>query len=397
MKYSSFSSISFGGRALLFLRNIRFFSILCLLFIGLLNTSCKKGCQDITATNYDPKAKKDDGSCQYATVSRKEMLTHIGNNIIIPRYLKLKNNLEELKSSIESFTNAPTTTTLADAQSKHKTAWISWQKCSVFELGPAENLALRANTNTYPTDTIGIETNISSGNYTISSFTQVQRKGFPALDYLLNNGSDATIVSNYSSNNRRAYLLAVVNDLVTNVNSIYSSWIEGEGNYIQTFVAADGTDISSSLGLLVNQFNQDYELVKNAKLGAPLGKPLTTAFPEQVEALYSGSSTALAQQRLTTLYDLYLGVDENNSDGESLDDYLIALENATLSKNINEQFGKAITAMQAVPDTLSQAVINNYTLVDAAYEEIKKLIVFIKTDMATEMEVSITYNDGDGD
>ena len=32
-------------------------------------TSCKKGCVDSTATNYDEKAKKDDGTCEYASTT----------------------------------------------------------------------------------------------------------------------------------------------------------------------------------------------------------------------------------------------------------------------------------------------------------------------------------------
>ena len=36
-------------------------------------TSCKKkGCTDSNATNYSEKAKKDDGSCEFATIEEEE-------------------------------------------------------------------------------------------------------------------------------------------------------------------------------------------------------------------------------------------------------------------------------------------------------------------------------------
>lgn len=49
---------------------MRYLSFLLIAVVGLGFTGCKKkGCTDSTATNYDSKAKKDDGSCTYATPS----------------------------------------------------------------------------------------------------------------------------------------------------------------------------------------------------------------------------------------------------------------------------------------------------------------------------------------
>lgn len=56
--------------------------LLALAFITLTISSCnKEGCTDETATNYDPKAKKDDGSCEYEDLTLKyPQITLNGDN-----------------------------------------------------------------------------------------------------------------------------------------------------------------------------------------------------------------------------------------------------------------------------------------------------------------------------
>ena len=47
--------------------NIKTLGAVVLTGAVLIGTSCKKkGCTDPTATNYNEKAKKDDGTCEYA-------------------------------------------------------------------------------------------------------------------------------------------------------------------------------------------------------------------------------------------------------------------------------------------------------------------------------------------
>ncbi len=51
--------------------------------------------------------------------------------------------------------------------------------------------------------------------------------------------------------------------------------------------------------------------------------------------------------------------------------------------------------MQAVPDPLSNSIVNSQAVVNAAYLEIQKLVVLLKTDMPSSLGVLITYEDND--
>lgn len=367
-----------------------------LLFIGICTTvflfTCKKDKQkdNKPVDNFD----------------RKAMLTNIGNNVIIANYLSLQTEANALDAAVIQFNTTTDSANLANLQTAFNTAYATWQLCSVFELGPGESQLIRLNLNTFPTDTAQINANIASGVYDLGTAANVDAKGLPAIDFLLFESTFITTLANYTTannaTNRKTYLLALSNEIKTKANNIYNAWIASGGNYINTFITNSGTDIGSSLGLLINQLNYDFETIKNFKIGIPLGKKtLGTPLPEKVEGYFSGTSLALVIKHLKTIENIYLGRSELGVDGLGLDDYLTHLKtpynSGLLSDAIRAQLQTAISKLQSIPSPLSQTVVSNPTVVDAAYIELQKLVVLLKADMPAALGTLITYADNDGD
>lgn len=339
---------------------------------------------------------------------RSAMLENMGNNIILPSYKDLNNKAVSFDSAVTAFTAAPDITGIVTIQNSYKEVCIAWQYVSAFEFGPAEQVSLRINTNTFPTDTTQVASNISSGSYDLAAVNNIDAKGLPALDYLLFGlGADnAAILDKYAidanAGNRKTYLQNIAAEIKTNVNTVYTNWTANGGNYISTFKSAMGTDVGSSLGYLVNQLNYDFELLKNYKIGIPLGKKtLGTPLPEKVEGYFAGNSIELAMEHLKAIENIYLGKNREGIDESGIDDYLVHLKSqynsGQLSDAIKSQLTLAITKLQAVPDPLSQTILNNPAVVDAAYIEMQKQVVLFKTDMPSALGVLITYQDNDGD
>lgn len=337
---------------------------------------------------------------------RAAMLENIGSNIIIPNYSDLSDKMNLLKQAATDFTTAPDNSTLITLQTTFKNAYISWQKCSAFEFGPAMQVSLRMSINTFPTDSTQIQTNIASGSYNLATANNIDARGLPALDYLLHkrNGNNTEVLERFTTNPEaqgwKDYLTALVNDTKNLVDTVNNSWSPVSGNYLATFISNDGTDEGSSLGELINQLNYDYEQLKNARIGIPAGKQtLGVALPEKCEAYFAGYSAELALDHIIEIKDIYLGA--GDADGVGLDEYLIALDakhgSGQLSDAIKTQLNLAIVALQNVPDPLSETVVNNQTIVNSAYTEIQKGVVLLKTDMPSALSVLITYQDGDGD
>ncbi|HXB92908.1 MAG TPA: imelysin family protein, partial [Puia sp.] len=211
------------------------------------------------------------------TPAKDSILANIGNNIILPAYATLNTSVNSLDSAILDFNAGPKGAKLSAIQGLFKTAYTNWEYVSAYDgFGPAYSVQpTLAGLNLFPTSTTTIDGNISAGNNNVNAFANAAAKGFPALDYLLYSAGANTInkyTTDANAGNRKAYLAAVSADIKSEVNAAYKGWSSTGGNYIASFLNGTGNSVSSSLGLLINSMVQDFEILKNDRLGIPLGK-----------------------------------------------------------------------------------------------------------------------------
>ncbi len=351
--------------------------------------------------------KKDDTKAEY---DRAAMLENIGKNIIIPSYDQLSESLSELENAFNAFKTNPDVANLETLQGKYLESYLKFQTAVIFDFGPAADVNALDPLNIYPTSATSIEENIGSGDYDLDAGNQLDTRGYPALDYLLHGvgASNTEILEMYTSDSkakgRMNYIQAILDQLNSRVANNQKAWAADEDNYLATFIAANGTDVGSSTGIIVNQFNYNYEGLKNFKIGVPAGVTslIGSKFPEKVEAYYSGHSLVLAKKSLDALFGLYKGVSLlDDIDGEGLDDYLEFNECSYTGGNLNagivNEYSEAIAALEAIPETLSESITSNNEVVETAYEELQQVVIRIKTDLPSCLSVLITYEDGDGD
>ena len=181
-------------------------------------------------------------------------------------------------------------------------------------------------------------------------------------------------------------------------------WSANFESYIATFIENTGTNVGSSLGLLVNAMTRTFERkTRDGKIGIPAGlRTLGVPVPNAVEALYAGYSVELAQENLKAYQNFFQGQSLMSNatpgvGGESLLYYLAALENTELADEIEAGFTKTIAAIDLLNEPYQEEVVNNPTPSNNAIAEIQQLIVMIKSDMTSAMGISITFQDNDGD
>jgi predicted lipoprotein len=331
------------------------------------------------------------------------MLANYADALIIPNYQSAKIALDSLDVAYAAFAQSKSVADLQIVRQKLQVMYVRFQHISTSEFGQAETELLRANFNTYPADTAQINANIASGTYNLDIAANIDAKGLPAMDFLFygKQATDAGIAAWFAASpNRIAYVTACLSEMKTKLNAVLSAWTNG---YRTSFVNSQGSQIGSSLGLLVNQLNFEVDLLKNGKVGIPLGKKsMGVIYPEKTEAYYAnGYSVQLAKECLQNIENVYLGRSRAGSDGKGLDDYLDALKiqhtSGTLNNAIKTQFGVVKAKLNLVQEPMSASIVNHAAEVDAAYVEMVKLLVLLKTDMPSALGIVITYQDGDGD
>jgi len=356
-------------------------SILTFLFVSIFFTACD-----------------DNDSAPVTDFERSAMLQNLGENIILPRLTELQNEVDELNTAVETFSQDLDENSLVQAREAWRNAAEDWQSVSAFGFGPGELTLgpIGQVLGTFPVSEASIESAIDEQDFSLNNFRRDVR-GFYAIEYLLFGPETASTLQEWYQSSqgadRLAYLNAVTENLKSNIDQVVSEWNEG---YLTSFVESDGTSAGSATAQLFNAFSQDYEVLKNFKVGLPAGKRpgQSQPEPEKVEAYYSRMSLQLMEEHFEALVALWEG-----QDGLGFREYLQTVEGGPeLVNATQEQITQVEQAMENLPDLpLSQIIEQNPEAVEELHSELQRLTRFFKSDMASLLGIAITYDSGDGD
>lgn len=340
-----------------------------------------------------------DGANNHPDYDRSSVLADQANNIIRPSFSALALSCESLDNSVNTLIADPSLTHLEDARNALLDARTAFQKCTPYSsFGPSNSYALRNELNTFPSDTALIEQNIASGEYVLGSVSNLDAQGFPAIEYLLwRANNDAEILNALTNDSNRCdYLTSLSARCQEIASTVSDEWTSYSTMYIQQ----DGTDVGSSLGMVVNNLNLDFEkFIRDGKVGIPLGiRSLGNPLPGHVEAPYSGNSKALLKASLEGLLQLIEGSEGSSYSLSTYMDHVGAQHSGTeLSGVIRNHINDLINQVNAIDRPLETWLVEEAGAADQLYTDLQQLVVYLKVDMTSSLGILISYQDTDGD
>ena len=310
---------------------------------------------------------------------RQAMLVHWADNIILPALQDFRTASADLQASIDRLA---TSADLPAVRADFAAAYLSWQRLSPFMVGPGNELRLRAQVNTFPTDTErlleGVRTDLS-----LPTNTDVQ--GLPAIEFLLYGTADPL-----AHTGKLRQLSDRIVDLAT---AAETAWTFG---YRDAYVASTGNSATSSIDRTVNEYIQWYERnLRAGKVGLPAGVFSDRPLPELAEARYHGSlSKPLFHEALRTAESFFTTT-------PGLATYLDALEvqrdGEALSSRIEAGLADARRQATDLNEDFATQVTTDNTALLQLYDALQRNVVLLKVDMLQALSINVDYVDADGD
>ena len=314
-----------------------------------------------------------------------EVLTDLSIDVITETYNTLYTNSGVLESAVSSLSIGNETE--LDAV---KIAWQNtrspWEKSEGFLYGPVDTEGIDPAIDSWPVDVNAINNILNSDNAITSALLESnnEARGFHTIEYFIW-GLDGNKTASELTDRELEYLVAATQNLEAQTQDLYFGWLASEDNFAFNFTNAGetGSIYTSQKGALeeiVEGLVIIADEVANGKIEEPLNGNSGSARPEAEESRFSNNSKLDFADNIRSIQNIYLG-DYNGNNGNGITN-VVALTNTTLDTEIKTAISAAISAIEAIPGTFTDAIVNNRIAVQNAQTKVAELLTILESDLA---------------
>lgn len=329
---------------------------------------------------------------QKDTFDKEQMLKEIADDYILKRIQAFEVLLSELQTAVDTFVDSVSLDNLKEAKYKWKLANRVYKESRVFNIGAIKETYSHLRIETRPANPIFIENNISDSLSVIDDayFETIgfSSKGFGGIEYLLFHDIPHNIVNEFQDEQRKKYLKWAVQDVKKNIEVISNTW---ETVYYNQFYTSTTPGIESSVNILVNKLVEVTEKIYQEKLGKPLGKKDGVVDASKTEAPISRQSVYFINYELNAIEQVF-----KKGLYSYLDDMSLTNNEEKLSKVIQLQIQEIRTIIGGI-ESLEEDISAQTGKTEELYNEFKELLVLLKVDVVSGLNILFVINDNDGD
>lgn len=305
----------------------------------------------------------------------KNILTNVGNDVILATYQELYDQTQILANSLATLETDQTPANLEAARQAWRDARVPWEQSEGFLFGPVDQKGIDPAIDSWPVNQPDLEAVLSSPNALTKAYIDGldgTLKGFHTIEYLIFGTNNDKQLSDFTPR-QFEYLHACAQSLHGATEALYYSWKPEEQNFIANVINAGevGNTIypsqKSALEEIITGMVTIVDEVGNGKINDPLSQQNVNL----EESRFSANSKQDFANNIRSVKNAYLGVYKNTS-GVGISS-LISAKNSTLDTKVKQQIDEAIVAIEAIEGTFTTAIFNATASVESAQQKVRTL------------------------
>lgn len=339
---------------------------------------------------------------------RRGVLHHVAHALGEPTFADLQLAAHDVETLLDVLCQAPTVAALDAARAAWADERAAWVATLPFTYGPVAEQMQKGALDFWPARADTIEAAIATAASAAAiddAFIDgkgTSAKGIPALEYLLFGDDPAAVLpalTDPATGARRcAYARALATDIAGRSDDLAAAWTPTFADQLAS--AGDGSALyrTAQLGVdeVVNNLIEALGTMVKVKLDDPLGNTTgAAADPALLESRFSGRGKADLLRSLAAAWAVYHGADlEGPSAGVAV---LVHDLDPGLHQRVTLQYEHARDAVDAIPEPMSAALVDDRSAVQFARDELDTLRRMMKLDVASTLGVTLALTDNDGD
>jgi predicted lipoprotein len=331
---------------------------------------------------------------------RRRTLLSLTDHVFVPMLEDFTARADELACSAQALCEAPDAERLAATRAAWHAARAGFKRTEVMAFGP-HTLApwrLAPQLDFWPVRPDSVEQVLASDVElaTAERLDQVgaAARGLPAIEYLL---FDEAALSALADDRRCQYVAALGRDLGSRARELRRVFVEDYAPEL-LLQSDDGryASINEAFGEVVNSLAFAVEVVRDEKLGRPLGlRSGGEPQPDAVESPFAARSLQDALDALDGVTIVFTGrYGDRAAEGVG---QLLRERGESLDGTFELHMQGARSALEAIDVPLREAVVDRRPRVQAAIDALRELLIFLQVDLTQALSVTVTFGGADGD
>lgn len=309
------------------------------------------------------------------------IIENVSNNVILKTYQDLAEKGKILSTALENLEKNQSDENLQAARAAWVNARAPWEESEGFLFGPVDQEGIDPGIDSWPVNVTDLNNVLTGPNAITIKLLEAQNgiKGFHTIEFLLwgENGNKT-----FGQFNAREfeYLAACAGALSNDINKLYDLWRPESGNYInKVLTAGNGSNIYISQKDVIEELSNAITGIADEVANGKINTPLAGDFNAE-ESRFSNNSKNDFANNMRSIQNIYLGKYQQSGNGDGLSK-MIETSKPELHQKIAKEIEDAITKIENIPGTFTNALKNNKPSIEEAQKAVRDLQETLESEL----------------